>query len=238
MDGNRRRMLSLLGSLGLLGPLMMFAGDMLLYYRNVDMEYFGRHFAEIMRDHGSARLAVGGLLGPIAAVFYMASFLLAVLLIDRRHRRSRIGIFVVFALMMSIGGAYHAQFPMIAFQADAVLAGVLEAGDAGFAKVAEGYLALYLYLYLGLGAIAWLWYGVLVGAGRTRLPRWAVLLTPWVWFWLSGLVAELPQPLNIIVAGGWYNLSYLPLFSLLLIVAWTAENRPMDVEPSAASGSA
>ncbi|MEL7060664.1 MAG: DUF6796 family protein [Acidobacteriota bacterium] len=219
-----RRALVALGWVGLSGPLLMFAGDLLLYFQATSSEEFGQRIFEIIRDHDFSRVALGGILGPVAAVLYMAAFLLAVLLIDGRHPRSRIGIFSLFAFMMAIGGAYHAQFPLLGFHVDAVQAGILPPSETfpGVAEQPAQYALLLLFSYLGLGALAWGWFGILVAAGRTALPRWSVLLTPFLFFWFSDLGALLPQPLNVIVIGGWFNLCYLPLFSMLI---WVARRR-------------
>lgn len=216
-----QRTLVILAYVGLSGPLAMFAGDMLLYYQNVSSDYFAAHIAEIMRDMDFVRLALGGLLGPVAAVLYMASFLVIVLLIDPHHHRSRVGILVLFACMMAVGGAYHAQFPLLAFHADAVLAGALQQGETipAVGKLPSSYLTVLTSAYIGFGAPAWIWLAVLILLRRTLLPRWSLLLIPVLWFPLGDLFYRLPQPLNIILAGGWFNLSYLPMFFLLLKVA-------------------
>jgi hypothetical protein len=210
-----------LGVAGLSGPLLMFGGDMLLYYRDVSSEYFAQHIAEIMGEHDFMRMTLGGLAGPVGAVLYMAAFLLAVLLIKPNHPVSRVGIFVLFALMMTIGGAYHSHFPLMGFHAEAVLNGALPQSDAipGVGREPADYLFVFLYSYLGLGLLAWIWFGFLVVTGQTYLPRWAIVLTPFILFWVSDFMTALPQPWNVVIAGGWYNISYLPMFSLLLLTA-------------------
>lgn len=216
-----RNTLVTLGIAGVCGPLIMFAGDMLLYYRDVSSEYFTAHIAEIMSENPFLRLTLGGLAGPVGAVFYACGFALAALLIDPRHSFSRIGIFALFAFLIVIGGAYHAQFPQMAFHADAVLSGALPPSPIfhGVAEAPASYLVVFLYSYLGLGLIAWLWLGVLILLGRTALPRWSVILTPYIWFWFSDFMGALPQPFNIIVAGGWYNICYLPFLTFITLVA-------------------
>ena len=206
----------------------MFGGDMLLYYRDVSSEYFSQHIAEIMGEHDFVRLTLGGLAGPVGAVLYMAAFLLAVLLIKPPRKFSKVGILVLFALMMAIGGAYHSHFPLMGFHAEAVLNGALPQSNLipGVGETPAAYLSVFLYCYLGLGLLAWLWFGFLVVTGQTLLPRWAIVVTPFILFWVSDFMAALPQPLNIIVAGGWYNISYLPMLTLLLLTA--ARTRPID----------
>lgn len=210
-----------LGIAGVMGPLIMFAGDMLLYYCDVSTEYFTANLGLIMSENSWLRLTLGGLAGPVGAVFYACGFALAALLIDARHSFSRIAIFALFAFLIVIGGAYHAQFPQMAFHVDAVLSGALPASPIfpGAAEAPANYLIVFLYAYLGLGLIAWLWLGALILLGRTALPRWSVVLIPYIWFWFSDVMGALPQPFNVIVAGGWYNICYLPFFAFITLVA-------------------
>ena len=55
--------------LGLIGALMMFAGDMTLYYTPDDYEHDGtlRPIMNIMKRLDRTRLYLGGMPGPIAA---------------------------------------------------------------------------------------------------------------------------------------------------------------------------
>lgn len=63
-------------TVGLIGSLVMFAGDMLLYYTPgaYDMDGTLRPYAQIMRDLPEGRVRLRGLLGPVAAFLYVMSF--------------------------------------------------------------------------------------------------------------------------------------------------------------------
>ena len=63
-------------ALGLLGSILMFAGDMLLYFTPgaYDMDGTLRPYMRIMRDVPAGRVRLGGVLGPVAAFFYVLGF--------------------------------------------------------------------------------------------------------------------------------------------------------------------
>ena len=63
-------------ALGLLGSILMFAGDMLLYFTPgaYDMDGTLRPYMRIMRDVPAGRARLGGVLGPIAAFLYVLGF--------------------------------------------------------------------------------------------------------------------------------------------------------------------
>ena len=66
-----------LTTLGLIGSILMFAGDMLLYFTpgTYDMDGTLKPYMRIMRDVPAARVRAGGALGPIAAFLYVLGFL-------------------------------------------------------------------------------------------------------------------------------------------------------------------
>lgn len=63
-------------ALGLLGSILMFAGDMLLYFTPgaYDMDGTLRPYMRIMRDVPADRVRAGGALGPVAAFLYVLGF--------------------------------------------------------------------------------------------------------------------------------------------------------------------
>lgn len=63
-------------ALGLLGSILMFAGDMLLYFTPgaYDMDGTLRPYMRIMRDVPAGRVRIGGALGPVAAFLYVLGF--------------------------------------------------------------------------------------------------------------------------------------------------------------------
>ena len=68
--------------IGLAGALLMFAGDMLLYYTPKDFSYGPKSSTEeklnsiidVMKSQPSKRVMTGGMIGPVAAFLYCVGF--------------------------------------------------------------------------------------------------------------------------------------------------------------------
>ena len=70
----------------------------------------------------------------------------------------------------------------------------------------EDILAPYFVANIAIQLVLSLTLGIVILTGKTVFPRWFVLLTPIVTMWFVYPAALLPQPVNIIMAGGWYNI--------------------------------
>ena len=103
--------LNILLLVGLLGSLLMFGGDMLLYFTMGDYKTDGtfKPVINIMRKLPDWRLKLGGILGPIAAFFYCIGFFHIVMITDKEYFKIAIITFLIYCLGIIIGGAYHSQ---------------------------------------------------------------------------------------------------------------------------------
>ena len=66
-------------------------------------------------------------------------------------------------------------------------------------------------------AIGLILFAVLIVMGKTLYPRWFVLLTPAVTIFAGSLWTRIPQPLRIVLFGGWNNLVFVIFFAACLI---------------------
>lgn len=81
-------MLLCTAAVGLVGALLMFAGDMLLYYTPEDFSYNKncssaekiQAIIDVMKNISPMRLMVGGMIGPVSAFLYCVGFYLLFLL--------------------------------------------------------------------------------------------------------------------------------------------------------------
>lgn len=67
--------------------------------------------------------------------------------------------------------------------------------------------------------VAFVLLGVLIVAGRTVLPPWAVALTPLVTSFLGFAWLHAPQPARCVLFGGWSNLVFTIMFAALIALA-------------------
>ncbi|WP_373728530.1 DUF6796 family protein, partial [Bacteroides heparinolyticus] len=103
--------LRLTGYAGLAGSLLMYAGDMLLYFTTQPIPDVDNDLLPSMGSVPLERLFVGGLMGPLAAVLYIIGFYHLYLRVKTAKRTTAFWMYVSLSLSVLIGGAFHAFFP-------------------------------------------------------------------------------------------------------------------------------
>jgi hypothetical protein len=205
---------------GLFGALLMFAGDMLLYYTPEDFSYDSKSssaekiqaIVDVMKKLPAKRVMVGGMIGPVSAFLQCVGFYHIVLMADDGAKTLAMVAFLFSCFGMITGGAYHSHCAYLG------LLGKDRFRDA-LAIVEKYFQKLPLFFYTGAG-IGFLLLAILIASGHTLLPRWMFLLSPGILFLLRPAVARLPKGIRIIISGGWTNwisiLYYLAvLFAIL-----------------------
>lgn len=199
-------------AIGLFAALLMFCGDMLLYFTTGPFEVDGtlKPYAGIMKDIPTWRLTVGGLLGPIAAFYYCIGFYHIALSAEEAYATLAFVATLLCSFGIIVGGAYHAQFTYFG------LVGKSSNADA-LNRVTRN-IQLLSYVSTVPIALGSLLLAGLILLGKTYYPPWAVVCTPVVTIFFSFAWRGLPQPFRVILFGGWNNLVYVIYFltSLLL----------------------
>ena len=198
-------------ALGLLGSVLMFAGDMLLYFTPgaYDMDGTLKPYMRIMRDVPSGRVRVGGALGPVAAFFYVPGF--AGLTLTARGEIDWLVWLAaaLLALALICGGAYHAQYVYLSVIAKAER-------EELYDEVADNIMFVMRFatvpMYLGFVVL-----GVAIVLGQTVFPTWFVVLTPLVTSFLGLVWMRVPQPARCVLFGGWSNLVFTIMFAAMLV---------------------
>ncbi|MBM6814275.1 hypothetical protein H7U31_04250 [Olsenella uli] len=203
-------------ALGLLSSILMFAGDMLLYFTPgaYDMDGTLRPYLRIMRDVPAGRVRVGGALGPVAAFLYVLGF--AGLALVARGRLAWLvwlsAALLAFALIC--GGAYHAQYVYLSV--------IAKAGREDLYDEVAGNIMFVMRfatapMYLGFVLLA-----AGVALGQTTLPAWFAALTPLVTSLLGLVWMRVPQPARCVLFGGWSNLVFTIMFAAMLLLSAAA----------------
>jgi len=207
----------LAGMTGMVGAMLMFLGDMLLYFTTEPITSFEEEIIGIMGGVGTPRLIMGGLLGPLSAFLYIVGFMQCYWAIKPAHKRAARVVFALLSLGVIYGGAFHTHFTPL---------GMLSAlGHHNAVAELEAFAVLNFYGMFFPSLLGYAVLGYLMVAGKTDYPRWMVLFSPLIVFWLSGLMQDLPQPFKIIIAGGWSNLTFLIFFALSTYVLRRAATR-------------
>lgn len=200
------------GVLGICGTALMLCGDMLLYFTAEPLDALGTRLFDVMGTIDWARLTAGGLLGPLGAVLYMFGYFQIYLTVKEEHKRTAAVVFVLLSVGIVVGGAYHAGFAHVGMM---VSAGQQELATRIF--VAD--MVPYYWIVMGTRAVAYLLLAYLIVRNMTWYPRWAVLFLPIIWVFFKDLPLVLPQPLMIVIAGGWYNLIEMLFFTVTVLSA-------------------
>ena len=203
--------------IGLAGALLMFAGDMLLYYTPEDFACGPKSSAEerinaiidVMKELPAGRVMAGGMIGPIAAFLYCIGFYHIVLMTNEQTYTLAMAAFLLSCFGIIIGGAYHSHCAYLGLLGDDGGRNALNAAMKYFQKMP-------LILYAGEG-IGFLLLSFLIVTGKTVLPRWIFLLSPGMLFLLKPAVSRLPKGARVIISGGWMNLISVIYYSAVLI---------------------
>lgn len=196
---------------GLIAGILMFCGDMLLYYDKKDYISDGtfNSVIEIMKNVSDKRLYAGGLIGPIAAFLYCVGYYHIILILKEGLSVLAMVCFLLLCMGIMIGGAYHSHCTYLG------LLGKLD--DEKAMNVVIRYFSFinkvsFLFQVIGL-LLLFLCFVV----GWTDLPRFFAFLTPGILYLLLPFMKKLPKGIHIIVCGGWNNLIFVIYYSALLI---------------------
>ena len=198
--------------IGLLGALLMFCGDMTLYFDKNDYEQNGtiQPIIDIMKKLPKIRVMIGGWIGPIAAFLYCIGFYHIVLIAEEAHHTLAFIAFLLACLGIIAGGAYHSHCAYLGLLGQDEQKEDLKIVMSYFQK-----LPIILYGGEGLGLLILLF---LVVTGKTILPAWMAVLTPGVLFLLKPLARKLPKGLHMVICGGFSNLIFVVYYLVMLVV--------------------
>ena len=196
---------------GLISGILMFCGDMLLYYDQNDYVSDGTFnpIIGIMKNISTKRLYAGGLLGPIAAFLYCVGYYHIVLIFDNEIFILAMVCFLILCMAIIIGGAYHSHCAYLG------LIGKLD--DEKAMDVIIKYFSFINKVCFIFQIIGLLMLFLSIILGWTVLPRYFAVITPGILYLLLPLTKKLPKGIHIIICGGWSNLIFIIYYVVLLI---------------------
>ena len=198
--------------IGLVGALLMFCGDMILYYDKNDFVHDGTitPIINIMKELPAKRIMIGGWIGPVAAFLYCLGFYHIVLVTDETLYKWAFAAFLFNCLGIIAGGAYHSHCVYLG-----LLGAEEQRDDLNIVMKYFQKLPLILYIGEGLGLLVYL---VLMVSGKTLFPRWMAVLSPGVLFLLKPLSRKLPRGLHMILCGGFSNIIFVVYYIISIIM--------------------
>jgi hypothetical protein len=189
--------------IGLIAALLMFTGDMIMYYHPDDYDTDGTHkpIIELMKKIPDRRLYIGGLIGPIAAFLYCVGYTHIFFVGEGKGCLLLSISFVTYCLSIIMGGAYHTHCSNLGL--------IGKTGNEEAVEKVSKYLSYQSMILYGFQVVSLLLLLICVAVGWTSFPRWTALLTPGVLYLLLPLVRKLPKPFHMVIAGGWTNLIFV-----------------------------
>ena len=196
---------------GILGSLLMFSGDMILYYEPVSgAEY---NSVAVMSAMPIERLIAGGLIGPFASIFSIIGGYIFYIVFRSVNKVLAKILFASFAVLFIVAGTYHAVFANY---------GII--GRIPKSLQSEQLLLFMTYMesiYTVIFICATIWTLLLfylVIFKKSLYPIWMLLFTPSLLILLGKSLKDyIPYPLGAIIYGGWINLCFMLLFIVCLI---------------------
>ena len=204
-------MLNTILLIGLSGAILMFIGDMVLYYSKDDYVADGtlKPVIDIMKKESRARLYIGGIIGPLAAFFYCIGYYHLVLIMNEKFQVFGWICFFINCLGIICGGTFHSHCAYF--------------GLIGRHDKEETIDEVYKYLNIqksvafGLQGIGFLLLVLFIALKWTIFPRWMIIFSPGILFLLFPLTRKLPKGLHMIISGGWTNLISVIYYGMALL---------------------
>ncbi len=203
-----------LGLSGILGSLVLFAGDMLFYY-NGEKTDFVANMAAVSPE----RIIASGICALVGAWLYTLGSGQVYYAFQPARRWIRLTVFLAFAAVMIAYGVIHGAYVAIAVAArNAAQAGLPPEAMTDLATAVNNALRNITYLPFGIFTVLSI---PAVWTGETRYPRWVLLFSPIVLFLLGDPVTgSLEGKLQTIIGGGYLNLILLVFFSSSTVALW------------------
>lgn len=204
--------LKLLPLSGVLGGLIMFAGDQLFYFQKIS----GADYNSLakMAEMPVERLIAGGIMGPLAVIFYIIGAYFLYKIFQKSNKFLAAACFFLLAVFLLFAGAYHAVFATYGFAAK-----LPDTFSPEQVRFIDQYLSAIHTIDYVIGLIWTALFLFLLFTKKSSLKKWMVFFTPTLIILTQPLFKNLiPYPLGTIIYGGWFNLSFV-LFFLMSFLA-------------------
>ncbi|WP_303318510.1 DUF6796 family protein [Flavivirga abyssicola] len=203
-----------LGLFGILGGLILFAGDMFLYYDPIST-----NFRRNMGNASNFRIIASGVCALFATWFYMIGLGQVYYAFKPAKPIFRNGLLIFFGSVLIAFGIVHGAFLAIATTAKLSVEYNLDINEAvSLSERINQILRLFVYPIVGILSILFI---SQVWKRKTLYPRWIIVFFPLIPFLIEDLVCKfLPDNIWIIVKGGYLNLILVIFFTASTIGLW------------------
>ncbi len=208
-----------MGLLGLLGGLILFAGDMLFYYdpNNTNLKLN-------MGNASDLRLMLSGISALLASWFYLFGLGQVYYAFEPTKPVVRNTVIISFAGILVSYGIIHAAYIGIAVTAKLAVQNQLDIEIAtALATEINQMLRLFIYPIFALLSGLFIYQ---VWKKKTLYPRWIILFFPLTPFLFQGIIAKyLSGSIRIVIMGGFLNLILVLFFAASTIALWNVSDK-------------
>ena len=204
----------LLGFSGMIGALVLFSGDMLFYYNGAQTDFIAN-----MSVSSDLRVIASAVTALLAAWLYTLGAGQIYYAFAPAAKWIRLTVFLSFAAVMITYGVVHGAYVAIATSAkNAATLGMTPDSLTDLSVTANNALRLIAYLPFAIFSLVFI---PTVWLKNTHYPRWVIMFSPVVLFFLHDpIVGSLEGRLKIIIGGGYLNLILLVFFAISTIALW------------------
>jgi hypothetical protein len=208
--------LRFLGFAGVLGGVILFAGDMLFYYDS--------HSIDILTNMGNVsdlRIVISGVCALVAAWLYMIGLGQVYYAFRSTGSVARNIVLICFAGILIGYGVVHAAYVAIATTAKLSVQNGLNISDATMLALKTNNL-LRMLIYPLFAILSYLFI-IKVWNRETVYPRWIIFFFPLLPFLLKGfIIGVFSGSARLVVSGGFLNLILMIFFLASTVALWNS----------------
>jgi len=207
------------GIFGVLGGLILFAGDMLFYY-----DASSTDLLQNMSKVSDLRIILSGITALLGTWLYLLGLFSVYYAFKPATSIMRNIVIISFASILVAYGVIHGAYVGIATTAKLSLQNNLDITMAT-ALVKETNLILRLFVYPSFAVLSFVFI-FQVWKQKTLYPRWIIFFFPLIPFLFQGLFSKfLTGSIRIIIVGGFLNIILIIFFTASTIALW---NKKLD----------
>jgi len=211
---NKNKLIKLTGIAGILGGIMLFAGDMLLYYNGNQTDKLLN-----MATTSDDNIILSGVFALLATWLYLFGLVPVYYAFRPVSPRIRQAVVILFAGILIAYGVVHGAYMAIATTAKLAHQQHLDLEESTRLSIEiNNAIRLFVYPLFGVLSVLFIYF---VWQRKSLYPRWMVFFFPLLPFLLRGVFEKALQgKWQIIIAGGYLNLILVLFFTASLIALW------------------
>ena len=210
-----------MGIFGIMGGVILFAGDMLYYY-----DANNPNLLENMGNAFNFRIIASGITALLASWFYMLGLGQVYYAFKPTTAKVRNTVLISFGMILISYGIIHAAYLAIATSTKLAIENQLDI-DSATALASQANQILRLFIYPVFAVLSY-FFITQVWKRKTYYPRWIILFFPLIPFLFQGVISKfLTGKLWIIFAGGFLNIILIIFFTASTIALWNSNSREL-----------